>query len=301
MAGPMATRINRAIELLAAGPGDLLRRPAHRPRAELRARTRGCPHLGRLHQRRHGARLLRHARACRVPARPRRRRADQVRPPHADRDRRAAGAWHRRGERAQQRVAAAPDPGQGRARDRSVPGGVGGRRARPSWSRCATRITHSASIQPCPRLSSGCGGRRDISPEERAGHPCSASARAVVAPSRPPAAIWGISPAGVHGAQRSLATQSARRAAARRQAREPGGRGELRGDPGRAGARLCGNGAGRSRPLAGVSDLAARPLPAGAAGSARPRFRRLQEERHRLPGKLLAGKHRPRGWTRACA
>ncbi len=48
-------RINRAIELLAAGSGDLLRRTAQRPRADLRAGPRGCRHLGRLHQCRHGA------------------------------------------------------------------------------------------------------------------------------------------------------------------------------------------------------------------------------------------------------
>ena len=92
----MASRINRAIELLAAGPGDLLRRPPQRPRADPRPGPRGRRHLGRLHQCRDGARRLRHDRARGLHARAGRWRADPLRPPHPGDHRRSPGQRHRR-------------------------------------------------------------------------------------------------------------------------------------------------------------------------------------------------------------
>ena len=111
------------------GPGDLLHRPAQRPHADLCAGPRGCRHLGRLHQCRHGARRVRHGGPRRIHARPGRWRPDALRPSHADGDRRGAGQRHRRGECAVQRLAVPPDPGPRRARHPAVPGGNAGRGA----------------------------------------------------------------------------------------------------------------------------------------------------------------------------
>ena len=62
---------------LGSRPGDLLRRPAYRPCADLRAGPPGLQDVGRLHQYRNGARCLRHDGAGRIHARPGRWRADQ--------------------------------------------------------------------------------------------------------------------------------------------------------------------------------------------------------------------------------
>ena len=105
------------------GPGDLLRRPAYRPCADPRAGPRGCRHLGRLHECRHGARRVRHGGPCRIHARHGRWRTDALRPSHADGHRRGAGERHRRGECALQRLAVPPDPRPRRAWHPAVPGG----------------------------------------------------------------------------------------------------------------------------------------------------------------------------------
>ena len=67
----------------------------------------------------------------------------------------------------------------------AVPGGAGGRRPGLRGVGALPAPRSSASIQRCPLRSSGCGARRRaIAPAARAGHPCSASARAVAAPRR---------------------------------------------------------------------------------------------------------------------
>ena len=237
-----------------AGPGDLLRRPAHGPCADLRAGARGRPHLGRLHQRRHGARLVRHGRPRRVHARAGRRRADALRPPHAGRDRRAAGARHRRGRRAA--------PTAGRCA-RSWPAACTGCCcARPksadavrAFVEAARYPQHAAGVDPA--LPSPLERMRGVVPRQAAAADGDATA-ARRRHARPRLGgdggrDLGAAARGVHAALRSLAAQPAGRAAARRQDREPRGRRELREDPGGPGHRLRGDGAGRPRACRSVT------------------------------------------------
>ena len=193
-------RINRAIELLEQDQADLLRRRPYRPCADATSRGSEDAHtwadyinVGMEHGAFDMAGLAAYMRGL-VDGGPTR-----LRPPHADGDRRGAGERHRRGERPLQRLAVPPDPGPRRARHPALPGGDGRRRARlrrvvplPAPAGGRRPVAAQPARAACAARRTRRGRRRD------GGRPCSASARAGAARSRPPPPIWGLVAPGVH-------------------------------------------------------------------------------------------------------
>ena len=240
--------------------GDGLLRRRHTGHVLTRAGAGGCPHLGRLHQRRHGARRVRLGRAGRLHARPDRGRADRSghRTPAVIVEAPVNGTDE--AQHPLQRLAVPAHPRARRARHPAVPGGDrrGGARLRRVLPLPAPA---PASTRRCRAVERLRGAMRRAA-RRAGGGSCSASARAGAARSRPPPRSGALPTEEYLERCDPWPLNPRRRVAARRQAGKPGGRGQLRGDPGRAGPRLRRAWPRRPRAIARLRTVPRDPYPA---------------------------------------